>query len=194
MALVISFLAAPITFAVSFPMDKAMISEAQEYGTKNALKSVNEFLLNWCSFEEQAEILDADTAEHAYFYTPFLLVANDARIKILNKKSVEIAAGESIVKSYAGHFTFRAILMGDKKDFAEALKAPVLRQGKNSVKGNVIATHLAEYQEDEKTFYIATIDFHFKNQKFSLEEPVFLSIVLRNKEEKKFYFDLVKLK
>jgi hypothetical protein len=176
-----------------YPMEQKTIGEAQDYGIQNVAKSINEFLAEWRSFEEKTEVLEESVAEHAYFYSLFLIIANDARVKSQNKQPVELADGEELANDYAGHFTFRAILNGDDSEFVKDAE-PVLWQEENSAPGQVVATHLEKYGNKEKYYYVATIDLHFKNSIFSMEKPVFLKITLKNKKEKIFYFDLAKLK
>lgn len=191
--LTIFFLSPQMVLAIS-PTNKKMIKDAQEYGIKSVSKPASEFFKPWLSYEEEADIIN-ETTEYAYFYTPFLLVASDAREKSLAKKPVELSDGEALLKNYAGYFVFSVNLKGDEPGFANRAKA-VLRQEKISVGTYQTMTDPTKKSDSNslKPLYSTNFYFYFKNEKFSLEKPIFLNITLSNKEERRFYFDLTKLK
>jgi hypothetical protein len=190
-ALIMAFLSPQLVFSV-YSMDRKTIAEAQEYGIKSISKSESEFYYSWLSFEEQAEIID-ETTEYAHFYTPFLLVASEARIKALRKEPVEIISGEKVVDDYKGYFVFTAVLKGETPDFASKAKAN-LRQDKLNRSGEITASNVQKYEKNGKTYYMATFYFYFKSDKYSLTKPAFLNISMKNKQERRFYFDFGKLK
>ncbi len=80
-------------------------SEAQLYGIQHINLSQEEFLTPWRSYEEHAPQLGPN-ANQAYCYTPFLVVAADARSKALENAPVMLQDGEKIWQDYAGFLTF----------------------------------------------------------------------------------------
>lgn len=171
------------------------IKEAQDYGKINGQHNLQEFLLPWTSYEEKAINLN-ETAERAYLYTPFLLMATDAREKGLNGQSVSAQDSERIVADYTELLSFSIVLVGEKQDFAQNASV-VLIQGKKVLKAYQVNIPLnAEKidQEAGQTLFKAQCYFYFVEKDIELSDPVKVLITTNDKKEHSFYFDLAKIK
>jgi len=169
------------------------IKDAQDYGKINAQHQ--DFLLPWISYEEQAENLN-DSAEHAYLYTSFLLIAADAREKILNSQSVNALDGEKVVADYKGLLSFSIVLFGDKQDFAQNASV-VLNQNKKIIKAyQVVMPPNGEKvpQDTGQTLFKAQCYAYFLEKDIELAAPVKLFITTGERKWHYFYFDLSKIK
>jgi len=172
-----------------------VIKEAQDYGKINAQQYLKNFLLPWISYEEKAENLN-DTAEHAYLYTSFLLMATDAREKSLNGQSVSVVDSQRVVADYAELLSLSIILFGDKQDFAQNASV-VLKQDEKNIKAYQVNLPLnAErfVKDTEQTLFKAQCYVYFLEKDIELNAPVRLSITTSDKKGHSFYFDLAKIK
>lgn len=135
------------------PANTATVKAAQDYGRDKADARLSEFLHPWTVYEEKAARLD-DTAERAVLYTPFLLIAADARDRTLGGGPVKAADAEKVLADYQGYIICGVTLWGDRPDFVAKLTAG-LRQGRKTVKPALVqpaeplvekATGAASYQ------------------------------------------------
>ena len=176
-------------------INTGVIKEAQNYGEINAQHHLKNFLLPWISYEEQAENLN-DTAEHAYLYTSFLLIATDAREKSLNGQSVSILDSERVVADYTDILSFSIVLFGEKQDFAKNARV-VLKQDKNVIKSYQVNIPLnAERitKDTGQTLFKAQCYAYFLEKDIELMTPVKLFITTNGNIHHSFYFNLAKIK
>lgn len=176
------------------PISSEIIKQAQDYGVGHATDSLAEFLQPWISYEEKADRLD-ETTERAYLYTTFLLLATDAREKKAGGKPVLHSDSERIITDYSGTLSFSVTLFGKNPAFIKGATA-VLKQNKKTIK----AYQVTAPQEAEKCtwlaskLYMAQSYFYFSEEDIDLTKPVILSVTANDKQERKFYFDLAKVK
>ena len=130
------FMLSDTVYAIS-PINSSVIKEAQSYGQLHVHRQLDEFLQPWVSYEEKAESLNG-TAEHAYLYTPFLLIATDAREKSLNGQKVKLADSERILNNYDGTLSFSVVLFGNELHFGQKAKV-VLKQNKEIIEAYQVA-------------------------------------------------------
>ncbi len=171
------------------------IKEAQEYGKSKMQEASNEFLMPWTSYEEKAVTLN-DTAEHAYLYTTFLLMAADAREKNLKGQSVNITDSDRILADYTDSLSFSVVLFADKPDFAQNAKV-VIKQGKNLIKAyqiNIPPTAENISKDVAQPAFKTQCFFYFSEKDIKLDAPIILSITTNDKREHSFYFDMAKIK
>ncbi len=163
-----------------------MIAKAQQYGIVYAKKSTQDFLKPWTTYEEEAVSL-TEQAERAYIYTPYLLIASDAREKQNNNKTISLADGKGLLKDYEKTLTFQVILYGKKADFAQGSTATVT-QGKTTKKAyQMIVPDKAEALNGE---YCAKCYFYFDEEDLALNQSIVLNVAKKDGTKKKFNFAL----
>ena len=166
-----------------------MVAKAQQYGIVYAKKSTQDFLKPWTTYEEEAISL-TEQSERAYIYTPYLLVASDAREKQNSSKTIALADGKTLLKDYEKTMTFQVVLYGKKADFAQGLTATI-SQGKTVKKAyQMIVPDKAEALGEE---YCAQCYFYFDEDDLSLNEAITLNIVKKDGSKKKFNFALAQI-
>jgi len=171
------------------------IKDAQDYGITNAQHHLKDFLLPWISYEEKAENLN-DTAEHAYLYTSFLLMATDAREKTLNGRSVTLLDSERVVADYKELLSFSIVLFGEKQDFTQNARVD-LKQNKKVIKAYqvYIPANAEKIVKDEgHPLFKAQCYLYFWEKDIELDAPVTIVITTSDKKIHSFYFDLLKIK
>ncbi len=118
------------------PVTKATINAAQDYGRSKADMPLALFLQPWTAYEENAARLD-DTAERACLYTPFLLLAADARDRTAAGEPVTAADAGRVLNDYNGYVIFGVTLSGVRADFAGKVSAS-LRQGRKLFRPKIV--------------------------------------------------------
>jgi len=180
-------------FAIA-PISGEVIKHAQDYGTNHSASSLFEFLQPWMAYEEKAVKLD-ETAEHAYLYTMFLLLATDAREKKSSGKPVGFLDSERIIADYSGTLSFSVALFGNEPTFARNAKATI-KQGDKAIQ----AYHITTPTEAEKCTWLPGRSFmvqsyfYFSDSDIDTTKPIILTVVTNDKHEHRFYFDLAKVK
>ena len=176
-------------------IDDEVIREAQDYGKNMKHLQLKDFLWPWISYEEKAANLN-ESAEHAYLYTSFLLLATDAREKSLNDQVVSQFDSERILTNYMGLLSFSVVLFGEKQDFAQNPEI-VLRQGNKVIKAyQIYVPTNAEkiFNNEGQPSFAVQCYFYFAEKKIKLNSPITLSIVTEDKRKRLFYFDIAKIK
>lgn len=167
-----------------------MIAKAQQYGIVYAKKSTQDFLKPWTTYEEEAMSLTEQT-EHAYIYTPYLLIASDAREKQNSNKAISLADSKALLKDYEKTMTFQVILYGDKADFAQGVTATVT-QGKTVKQAyQMIVPDKADALSEEQ--YCAQCYFYFDEEDLILTAPITLNVAQEDGTQKKFNFALAQI-
>ncbi|WP_371370915.1 hypothetical protein [Sporomusa aerivorans] len=187
-------LAVPLsTYAIAL-VKREVILDAQEYGIKNKQMALTDFLQPWLVYEEQATILN-ETTERAYLYTPYLLLANDARDKARSKQTVQLADSEKILSDYAGCLVFSITLNGNSEKFADGMQV-VIKQDKKLIKPyhSVINPALKTPWFPDQPQYAAHSYFYFRDQDLILTKPIILVATTKDKYEHRFNFNLANFK
>lgn len=188
------FMLSDTVYAIS-PINSSVIKEAQSYGQLHVHRQLDEFLQPWVSYEEKAESLNG-TAEHAYLYTPFLLIATDAREKSLNGQKVKLADSERILNNYDGTLSFSVVLFGNELHFGQKAKV-VLKQNKEIIEAYQVAIPQKAEKKiknfDRPSFGLQCY-FYFLEKKVASDKPMILSIVTTDKKEHNFYFATANIK
>ena len=175
------------------PINSETIKEAQDYGKFNA--QYQGFLLPWISYEENATNLN-DTAEHAYLYTSFLLMATDAREKSLTGQNITVLDGERVVADYTELLSFSTVLLGGQQDFAQNASVTIKQDDKVIKAYQIVIPLSAEKvsQDTGQTLFKAQCYFYFLEKDIELNAPVKLLISTGDQKGHSFYFDLAKIK
>lgn len=170
-----------------------LIDEAMEYGSNNTKVSFDKFAFSWLAYEEKAAQLN-EQAERAYVYTPYLLIASNARDKALAGKPAVFADSKRFLTDFNGYLVFSVALLGSKPDFLGTATAFV-KQG-DKLTGSVqcsIAQNI-EKIENAAAEYNAQFYCYFPVGSISQSSPVQLVISTADKRLHKFYFDLAETK
>ena len=186
------------------PVNGEMIEDARTYGFTKTLMDIHEFLSPWTAYEENA-VKISEATDRAVCYTPFLLIANDAREKANINKPVNLTDIEKLLADYAGYYTFTVILQGSTADFAEK-SVVVIIQDKKTISAYDIAVTAAEsvnVPAGEKPRYRAQMYIYFLAKDIAANQPIVLKVTTSGKDSKdakdnkagySFYFDLAKIK
>jgi hypothetical protein len=167
---IVLLLSAPV-LAVA-PVNKATISAAQDYGHGRADVPLADFLRPWTVYEENAARLD-DSTERACLYTPFLLVAADARDRTAAGEAVNVAMAEKVLADYNGYVIVGVTLSGLKADFAGKCSAS-LRQGRKSFRAKLVNGPSAALTGEAP--YIAKVYFYFTGRDIAPDRPASLAV------------------
>ncbi len=187
-------LSVPLSTSAISLVNRDIILEAQDYGIKRKQLPLTDFLLPWLVYEEQAAILN-ETTERAYLYTPFLLLANDARDKARSKQPVQLADSEKILSDYAGCLVFSITINGNTENFSDGAQV-IINQDKKKIKPYHAVTNLpvkTPWFPGEPQFTSHTY-FYFQDRELVLGKPATLVLTTKDKHERRFYFDLSKFK
>jgi hypothetical protein len=172
------------------PINDDIIKEAQSYGKINSVSTFTDFISPWTSYEENAQKLD-DSTEYANIYTPFLLVAADAREKSLNGQTISLVDSQKALQPYLGYLTFRVVLFGSTPHFSESIKC-VLKTNQNTI--DFYQSSPAEVTKTpwypNQPLYMSKQYFYFLDNQMDLDAPSTLIVNTADKREHKFYFNL----
>lgn len=190
LALLFVFAVVHTAFAIA-PINMLSIRQAQLYGSSQAKEELFSFLKPWMAYEERARKLNEE-AERAYLFTPFLLIAMDAREKKLHNLPVALADSEKIITDYLDTLSFSVKVYGAKQEFSKNSTA-VLVQGDKTVKAwSNAAPESAEPSGADK--FSAQCYFYFDEKAIDPKAPVTLVVTTGDKWQHKFYFELSTIK
>lgn len=176
------------------PVNQKLIDEAQEYGQTWVMQPAAEFLRPWVAYEETVAKLD-ETAERAYVYTPYLLLAADAQQRTLNGQPVRFRDSERVLGDYAGYLVFSVDLFGGDKSFANRTKA-FIKQGNQLIPAYQL---LVPPEAAKNNWYPKKPKFgvkcyiYFLEQNVNLQAPLTL-VVMTGRQDHNFYFNLPQIK
>lgn len=177
------------------PVNAMMMKEAQRYGIEKAYVSLDEFLIAWTAYEGQAVVLDEMT-ERAHLYTPYLLLACDAREKTQKSQPVKLSDSEKILADYAGFLSFSVTLVGDSKDFAKTVNA-IIKQGRRSITAdqiNIPGEATIIVNKGAQKLYVMQAYLYFKERNIDANKPAILVVTAYDQKKRGFYFDLPNIK
>ncbi len=176
------------------PINSEIIKQAYDYGEKHVNDSFSDFLKPWLAYEEKASKLN-ETTDRAYLYTTYLLLANDAREKKASGKLIVPSDSERIITDYSGMLNFSVTLFDKDAAFIHNAVA-VLKQGSKTIKAyqSITPPEAEKCTWLSETLYTAQCYFYFSDHEIDAAKPVMLIISTANKQERKFYFDLAKIK
>lgn len=179
-------------FAIA-PLNQNLIKQAHLYGSSQARAELNVFLKPWVSYEEKAENLN-ETSEAAYLYTPFLLIAMDAREKKLHNQLPRLEDSEKIITDYLDTLSFSVNLSGSTANFSSNTTAVLQQKGKIIKSWHEAIPTTAEPADKSNTKYEVQAYFYFDERELDLHAPVTLLITTGDKKTHRFYFELSQVK
>lgn len=190
LALLLVFVVTHTAFAIA-PLNLLLIRQAQLYGSSQSGEELFAFLKPWMAYEERASQLNEE-AERAYLFTPFLLIAMDARERKLHSRPIMLEDSEKIITDYLDTLSFSVKVYGAKQDFSQNSTA-VLVQGDKTVKAwSNAAPEAAEPRQADK--FAAQCYFYFDEKAIDPKKPVTLVVTTGDKWQHKFYFELETIK
>ncbi len=115
-------------------MNDARIKDAQEYGVMHYQEELPVFGKPWMVYEEKSKALD-NFSERAYTYTPYYLVAVNARERLLASQTINLSDGQIMLDGYQNSLPFCLVLFvrdGEnlKKNVADNISAALSQNGK----------------------------------------------------------------
>lgn len=166
------------------------VNEAQLYGIHNVHLSNEAFLAPWHSNEEQADQF-GPIPHQAYCYTPYLVVAADARSKTLNNASVLLPDGVKIWQDYAGFLTFMVQLYLIDPVVPQDLSVWI--EQKNS-RFFVYQVQLPKETKPvmavkDKSFYLFSGYYYFVDDDIRHDDPLVLVVAFKDKQVR-FHFNM----
>lgn len=118
-------------------MTETEIARAQEYGIMNYQKEIHDFAKSWVTYEEQSKILDT-TAERAYVYTPYYLVAINARERLLSGQPINPEDGQIVINAFKGALPVNIVLHLENVDNIKDDLIATLQQRNHSVEAYAV--------------------------------------------------------
>ncbi|HMM20455.1 MAG TPA: hypothetical protein PKA10_06925 [Selenomonadales bacterium] len=174
------------------PVTAATITSALEYGKSRANLSLDDFFVPWTVYEEKAQKLNEST-ERVYVYTPFLLLASDARDRTLARQPVRFGDSEKILSEYNGYVIVGVTLFGRDPNFADKLTA-TLRQGKKSFEVHTVnlpaEAAKTPWHGGREPGYMTQGYLYFWGKDIDPLKPASLTISTGDKRKRSFYLDL----
>ena len=195
--LVIILLFVFTTFQICTAIDKPnkkIIKESQIYGASNYLVDLDDFLKPWASFEGENVIITKNS-EVSYLYTPFLLVALDAREKTSKKEKITFEESNNMLKQYNEYFVFNTVFSDYDSDFLNNAKV-FIEQGKSIFEISQINVIDKEHYLNKESIDMYKINcyLYFQIEKLSLKEPIKLIIESEKSRTRYFHFNLAEIR
>ncbi|MBP2644719.1 MAG: hypothetical protein H6Q75_159 [Firmicutes bacterium] len=179
--------------AVFAEVSRDTIFLAQEYGCQNSVLMLDDFFRPWTVYEEGAIVINSNM-EQACFFTPFLLLASDARDKILAGKEVSLAEGKKVLEPYKQYLVFRVTLFGKYESFADGVQA-VIRQGTKTIPSLLVYV----IPEPEKSHpvsgvYSTKLFIYIMKDQVNRNKTAVLNLVTNDRRKHNFIFALDKFR
>ena len=177
------------------PMTEQNVRDAQEYGKKKSMTHINEFLAPWTTYEEKATIIN-DATEKAYIYTPYLLVAHQAREYTVAKKVPTAADAAAATKDYEGYYCFAINIVGYDPNFvssivvsAEQENQPVPVESINATKAEKMSVPVGAGPQ-----YTSHVYAYCKDSDVKAGKLLRLTVFCKDEKYRSFNFDIAKIK
>jgi hypothetical protein len=164
------------------PVNEATVKAAQDYGRSKADMPLVLFLQPWTAYEERAARLD-DTAERACLYTPFLLLAADARDRTAAGEAVTTADAGRVLTDYNGYVIFGVTLSGVHADFTGKMSAS-LSQGRKLFRPKIVNAPPAA--PDGAGGYQAHVYFYFASRGVATDKTAKLTVTAADGRQRVF--------
>lgn len=183
LALAFILLASGPVLAVA-PVNAAMVKAAQNYGRSKADMPMTAFLQPWTVYEEKAARLD-DSAERACLYTPFLLVAADARDRTAAGGAVVAADAGKVLGEYDGYVIFGVTLVSAQAADLAGKYAASLRQGRRQLKPSLVNASPPP-AIDGSPVYQVQVFFYFPSRDVDTDRAATLTVAAADQRQRSF--------
>ena len=185
------FMLANQVFAMS-PISTLVIKEAQEYGHRQAFETYARFMRPWTAFEEKAQNL-SEMTEHAHIFTPYVLVAADARQKVLRSEPILVENSEKALAQYDGYLVFSVNLYTHDPSALAKLTAK-LKQDKHIIPAYYISpSSKNERNVNGKPLTNGQFYLYFVDKAIQRNQPLTLLVTDGANQTRSFFFDLGKV-
>lgn len=184
-SLVAAFLLFWISIASASSSQAVRLESALFYAKDHQDLPFREFLKPWTNLDLGKKKNTPD--EYAYCYTPYLIVAQDARQSLLAKKKLQLAHSEKLWQDYEGFWIFKVYV----KDLSHKTPQKVyaqIDQNENvfyPVQSNITIDSSA--QNKDGTYIIS--HFYFEEKAINKNEPLRLTVHTPDYNQHYFYFD-----
>ena len=118
-------------------MNDQAIERAQEYGIMNYQKDIHDFAKAWVTYEEQSKSLDT-SGERAYVYTPYYLVAINARERLLAGQPINPEDGRIVINAFKGALPINIVLHLENVENIKDDLIAILQQKNSSVEAYAV--------------------------------------------------------
>lgn len=174
------------------PVNAGTVTAAIDYGTTKVAIPLEDFFLPWTAYEETADRLSLFT-DRACLYTPFLLMAADARDKTGAGQPVNRKECEKTLKEYKGYLVVGLTLFGPAANFAQNVTV-VFEQGGKRIKPHSLSIPREAAPLTDGDRFALRGFVYFRSQDINLRKPVTLSVTKAGNSERRFYFNLPALR
>jgi hypothetical protein len=174
------------------PVDTLVIKDAQEYGRRMALENYSTFMAPWTAFEEKAQKLN-DFTEHAYIFTPYIIVASDAREQALKNQVSRIENSEQALAQYNGFLVFSVDLYAQEPASLEKLTVKLIQGQRVIPTYYVNPAKKSRVDVNGKLMVSTQYYLYFEDKAILRNKPVILHITDRSDRMRSFFFDLGKI-
>lgn len=173
------------------PVSEDMIRHAQYYGKSHAHVPEDEFLQPWTVYEKEAKRLQS-SEEHAYVYTPFLLVAADARSRYLQGEALYIEQGKEVLQQYADTLVLKVIVHGHSASFVKNTKSAIRQEDKVIAPYECLLPTMAEAVEGAyiNTKFKMEEYVYVKMKQLVVSKPIRVSVTTGDTQQHHFYISL----
>jgi hypothetical protein len=168
-----------------------IIAAAQEYGREKASIPLTEFFAPWTVYEEKAAKITPFT-DRAFVYTPFLLLAADARDKTQHGQPVRASDSELVLTDYHGFVIFGITVFGHDPALGSKITVTLKQDGKTK-KVHSMTTLTAENVQgiaEQRPLYGGQFYAYFLADDVVPEKTAILQVTAGDKRQRKFYFNL----
>lgn len=187
----ILLLMASQAFAMS-PVNTLVIQAAQEYGRRLALDNFIEFMAPWTAFEEKSQKLNSAT-EHAYIFTPYLLVAANARETVLRGQPLLLENSEKALAQYDGYLVFSVTIHTQDPSTLAKITANLVQEKQNISSFYMTPSTKNQTVINGKLVTSAQYYFYFSDKTVLRNKPAVLTLTDASKHKRGFFFDLDKI-
>jgi hypothetical protein len=174
------------------PVNTVVIRDAQEYGRRLAFESYSSFIAPWTAFEEKAQRLSEFT-EQAQIFTPYILVAANAREKTLRNQPILLENSEKALAQYDGYLVFSATIYSQESSALAKLNAKLV-QDKQTLAAYYISPPVnTQHNVNGKLLTSTQLYLYFVDKTIIRNRPVLLVLTDAAKYNRSFFFDLEKV-
>ena len=174
------------------PVSTLVIKDAQEYGRRMAFESYSTFMAPWTSYEEKAQKLNYFT-EYACIFTPYILVASDARQRTLSNQSIKIENSEQALAQYNGYLVFSVDLHAQKLSDLEKLIIKLVQDQRVFPLYYQSSANKQQILVNGRPIIRCQYYLYFDDKIIIRDKPLILSITDNADRTRSFFFDLSKI-
>ncbi|KYZ77219.1 hypothetical protein AXX12_03540 [Anaerosporomusa subterranea] len=179
------------TLAMS-PVNTFIIRDAQEYGRRLAFENYSSFMTPWTAFEEKAQRLSEFT-EQAQIFTPYILVAANAREKALSNQPILLENSEKALAQYNGYLVFSITIHSQDPSAPVKLNAKLVQDKQTLTAYYISPPTYSQYNVNGKILASAQFYLYFVDKTLLRNRPVLLLLTDDTKHNRSFFFDLEKV-